>query len=200
MFFATNEECDEFNQKKLDELPGEAVTYVAKITGKKKEYNKEAIKRECIAKESLTLKVGAKVIIIFNDTSNRFVNGTKATVSKLEEHRIFVKIDGVQKQIPLRRHTWTKVNYYGKKLATFSQIPVIPAYGLTIHKSQGMTLDSIVIDCKNIFTYGQLYVGMSRVRVAENMTLINFDSSKAITSHAVKNYYQKTKMIEVYVD
>ena len=41
---------------------------------------------------------------------------------------------------------------------------------------------------------------MSRVRVAENMTLINFDSSKAITSHAVKNYYQKTKMIEVYVD
>ncbi|MEE3440633.1 hypothetical protein [Ruminococcus sp.] len=63
-----------------------------------------------------------------------------------------------------------------------------------------MTLDSIVIDCKNIFTYGQLYVGMSRVRAAENMTLINFDSSKAITSHAVKNYYQKTKMIEVYVD
>ena len=168
VFFATNEECDEFNQKKLDELPGEAVTYVAKITGKKKEYNKEAIKRECIAKESLTLKVGTKVIIIFNDPSNRFVNGTKATVSKLEEHRIFVKI--------------------------------VPAYGLTIHKSQGMTLDSIVIDCKNIFTYGQLYVGMSRVRAAENMTLINFDSSKAITSHAVKNYYQKTKMIEVYVD
>ena len=200
VFFATNEECDEFNQKKLDELPGEAVTYVAKITGKKKEYNKEAIKRECIAKESLTLKVGTKVIIIFNDPSNRFVNGTKATVSKLEEHRIFVKIDGVQKQIPLRRHTWTKVNYYGKKLATFSQIPVIPAYGLTIHKSQGMTLDSIVIDCKNIFTYGQLYVAMSRVRAAKNMTLINFDSSKAITSHAVKNYYQKTKMIEVYVD
>ena len=63
-----------------------------------------------------------------------------------------------------------------------------------------MTLDSIVIDCKNIFTYGQLYVGMSRVKTAENMTLINFDASKAITSQAVKNYYQKAKMIEVYID
>ena len=200
VFFATNEECDEFNKKKLNELPGKAITYTAKITGKKKAYNKEALKRECIAKESLTLTVGAKVIIIFNDPNNRFVNGTKATVSKLEEHRIFVKIEGNPKQIPLRRHTWTKVNYYGKKLASFSQIPVIPAYGLTIHKSQGMTLDSIVIDCKNIFTYGQLYVGMSRVIAAENMTLINFDASKAITSQAVKNYYRKTKMIEVYVD
>jgi hypothetical protein len=63
-----------------------------------------------------------------------------------------------------------------------------------------MTLDSIVIDCKNIFTYGQLYVGMSRVRAAENMTLINFDPSKVITSQTVKDYYQNTKMIEVYID
>lgn len=80
------------------------------------------------------------------------------------------------------------------------QIPVIPAYGLTIHKSQGMTLDSIVIDCKNIFTYGQLYVGMSRVRDAKNMTLIHFDKSKVITSKTVKNYYKTTKMEEIYID
>ena len=79
------------------------------------------------------------------------------------------------------------------------QIPVIPAYGLTIHKSQGMTLDAIVIDCKNIFTYGQLYVGMSRVRDANNMTLINFDNSKVITSKTVKDYYKNTKMEEVYI-
>ena len=80
------------------------------------------------------------------------------------------------------------------------QIPVIPAYGLTIHKSQGMTLDAIVIDCKNIFTYGQLYVGMSRVRDANNMTLINFDNSKVITSKTVKSYYKNTKMEEIYIE
>ena len=80
------------------------------------------------------------------------------------------------------------------------QIPVIPAYGLTIHKSQGMTLDAIVIDCKNIFTYGQLYVGMSRVRDANNMTLINFDNSKVITSKTVKSYYKNNKMEEIYIE
>ncbi len=200
IFFATNEECDTFNQKKINRLPGKLTTYIATVAGKRKQYNKDAIIRECIAKEKLDLKIGAKVIIIYNDPKNRFVNGTKATVTKLNEHNIEVLIDNQPKPIVLKRHTWKKLNYYNKTIAYMKQIPVIPAYGLTIHKSQGMTLDSIAIDCKNIFTYGQLYVGMSRVRDAKNMTLIHFDKSKVITSKTVKNYYKTTKMEEVYID
>ena len=200
VFFATNEECDKFNNDKIAKLPGEMITYVATVAGKRKQYNKDAIIRECIAKEKLDLKIGAKVIIIYNDPKNRFVNGTKATITKLKEHNIEVLIDNQTKPIILKRHTWKKLDYYNKTIAYMKQIPVIPAYGLTIHKSQGMTLDAIVIDCKNIFTYGQLYVGMSRVRDANNMTLINFDNSKVITSKTVKSYYKNTKMEEIYVE
>jgi ATP-dependent DNA helicase PIF1 len=67
---------------------------------------------------------------------------------------------------------------------------VIPAYALTIHKSQGLTLDAAVIDCKNIFACGQLYVALSRVRSLENLKVINFDKSQIITSPEVKKYYQ----------
>ena len=200
IFFATNEECDEFNKKKINQLSGKLVTYIATVAGKRKQYNKDAIIRECIAKEVLELKIGTRVIIIFNDPKNRFVNGTKATVTKLNEHNIEVLIDNQTKPIILKRHTWKKLNYYNKTIAYMKQIPVIPAYGLTIHKSQGMTLDSIAIDCKNIFTYGQLYVGMSRVRDAKNMSLIHFDNSKVITSKTVKNYYKNTKMKEIYIE
>ncbi len=200
VFFATNEECDKFNNDKIAKLPGEMITYVATVAGKRKQYNKDAIIRECIAKEKLDLKIGAKVIIIYNDPKNRFVNGTKATITKLKEHNIEVLIDNQTKPIILKRHTWKKLDYYNKTIAYMKQIPVIPAYGLTIHKSQGMTLDAIVIDCKNIFTYGQLYVGMSRVRDANNMTLINFDNSKVITSKTVKSYYKNTKMEEIYIE
>jgi ATP-dependent DNA helicase PIF1 len=70
------------------------------------------------------------------------------------------------------------------------QIPLIPAYALTIHKSQGMTLDAAVIDCKNIFACGQLYVALSRVRSLENLKVINFHPKQIITSPEVKKYYQ----------
>jgi ATP-dependent DNA helicase PIF1 len=70
------------------------------------------------------------------------------------------------------------------------QIPLLPSYALTIHKSQGLTLDSAIIDCKNIFACGQLYVALSRVRNIENLKVINFNRNQIIVSPDVKRYYE----------
>jgi ATP-dependent DNA helicase PIF1 len=74
-------------------------------------------------------------------------------------------------------------------LASLKQIPLIPAYGLTIHKSQGLTLDSAVVDCKNIFASGQMYVALSRVRTMAGLKIVNFDKNKLIANPEVKKYY-----------
>lgn len=102
-----------------------------------------------------------------------------------------VLFNGQTKAIKVKKYEWIKYNLSGKKLARFKQIPLIPAYALTIHKSQGMTLDAAIVDCKNIFAFGQLYVALSRVRSLAGLKLINFDPKQIITSPKVKEFYEK---------
>jgi ATP-dependent DNA helicase PIF1 len=82
------------------------------------------------------------------------------------------------------------LNLKGKKVATMKQIPLIPAYALTIHKSQGLTLDSAIVDCKNIFVSGQLYVALSRVRTMTGLKIINFKKSQILVNENVKKFYE----------
>jgi ATP-dependent DNA helicase PIF1 len=74
---------------------------------------------------------------------------------------------------------------------------LLPAYALTIHKSQGMTLDAAVIDCKNIFACGQLYVALSRVRNLENLKVLNFHKSQIIVSDEVKKFYSELNKMQI---
>jgi ATP-dependent DNA helicase PIF1 len=89
----------------------------------------------------------------------------------------------------LCRYTWARLGFDGRPKARFKQIPLLPAYALTIHKSQGMTLDAAIIDCKNIFACGQLYVALSRVRKLENLKVLNFHKGQIIVSNEVKQFY-----------
>jgi ATP-dependent DNA helicase PIF1 len=73
------------------------------------------------------------------------------------------------------------------------QMPIIPAYALTIHKSQGLTLESAIVDCKNIFVSGQLYVALSRVKTMEGLKIINFHKSQILVNQDVKDFYKNLK-------
>jgi ATP-dependent DNA helicase PIF1 len=73
------------------------------------------------------------------------------------------------------------------------QMPIIPAYALTIHKSQGLTLESAIVDCKNIFVSGQLYVALSRVKTMEGLKIINFHKSQILVNQDVKDFYNSLK-------
>ncbi|MBQ7690495.1 MAG: AAA family ATPase [Muribaculaceae bacterium] len=131
--------------------------------------------------QELTLKVGAQVIFIRNDKDARWVNGTIGKVSRLDDDILWVeREDGIQIQVEVE--TWENIQYsYDEKqkkviehvLGSFSQYPVKPAWALTVHKSQGLTFNNVVIDfAGGAFSSGQTYVALSRCTSLEGITLL----------------------------
>lgn len=161
-----------------------------KIPERELEYLKKKIEKDCPAINNLTLAVGAQVIIIKNISIEKgIVNGSRGIVIDLEPDLIKIKfING--KEIDVERTSWKieENNYFIVK----NQFPVKLAYALTIHKSQGTTIDFVETNISNtsIFEYGQVYTVLSRCKSLEGLTLNDFDK-EAIKCHpAVKKFYQ----------
>ena len=118
---------------------------------------------------ALTLKAGAKVMMLRNDPDRRWVNGTIARVSRLEEDRVWIEVDGDEHEIePVSWHKAAAGNAFDQAAdkivetvaGSFKQLPLRLAWALTIHKSQGLTLDKTYIDLgRGTFAHGQAYCG-----------------------------------------
>lgn len=130
---------------------------------------------------NLALKVEAQVIFIRNDKDGRWCNGTIGKVTRLNDSSVYVALeDGSEVQV--EREVWENVLYsYNEKekkveekvLGSFSQIPIKPAWALTVHRSQGLTFNHVVIDfAGGAFTGGQTYVALSRCTSLEGITLL----------------------------
>lgn len=128
----------------------------------------------------LTLKEGAQVVFIKNDSDHRWVNGTLATVTGLAADMLEVKLeDGSTHKV--KEEMWANVRYtyddatkkiHEEVLGTFMQYPVKLAWALTVHKSQGLTFNKVNIDLgRGAFAGGQTYVALSRCRSLEGLTL-----------------------------
>lgn len=160
------------NQLRLGELPGEAKSYNAALEG-----NFEA--KSFPTEEVLELKPGARVMMIRNDPSGRWVNGSLGEVAYLGDTDAFVKIGGEIHRVA--QQAWEKFRYeFDAKdksvsrsvVGSFKQLPLRLAYAVTIHKSQGMTLDKVYIDFDHgMFAHGQAYVAFSRCRTLEGLQL-----------------------------
>ena len=131
--------------------------------------------------KDLVLKVGAQVIFIRNDKEGRWYNGTIGRVTRLDDARVFVALeDGAE--MAVLPEVWENMQYtYNEKekkveekvLGTFMQIPLKPAWALTVHKSQGLTFNHVVLDfVGGAFTGGQTYVALSRCTSLEGITLL----------------------------
>jgi ATP-dependent DNA helicase PIF1 len=168
----TNAAANRINLAYLNALPTAEHVFEAGIVG---DFNANAQPTEA----SLTLKVGAKVILLRNDPDRRWVNGTIAEVSRLEKERVWVTISGREHEV--EPASWENRRYAFDQseekivetvAGTFKQFPLRLAWALTIHKSQGLTLDNVYIDFgRGTFAHGQAYVALSRCRTLEGLAL-----------------------------
>ena len=157
----------------------------------------------------LKLKKGTRVMFQKNDTDgNDYVNGTMGWVVALGEDWVKVRRDdGIQ--VIVEKETWEQYDYivdkktktiYTEKSATFSQIPLKLAWAVSVHKSQGLTFDEVAIDASKSFTYGQVYVALSRCTTLEGIHLLSaIPSHKIIADEIVKTYMNSINN-EGYVD
>ncbi|MFA5773309.1 MAG: AAA family ATPase [Candidatus Paceibacterota bacterium] len=136
----------------------------------------ELLKKSCLAHEKLKLKVGAEIMCIKNNFEEGYVNGSRGKVIGFIEENgnpIIELYNG--KKISLKPELWA-IEEDGKIKASVSQIPLRLAWAITIHKSQGMSLDNAEIDLSKTFTYGMGYVALSRVRTLEGISLVGFNA------------------------
>jgi len=170
--YTHNVDVDRINLEELHKLSGQAKVFKYKSKGSSK--NIEKIFKSALVLEELSLKKGAVVIFIKNNPEKFYINGTTGVVIGFEADIPIVKTSTGQK-IRVVAEDWTIENDKGENIATVSQVPLRLAWAITIHKSQGMTLDAAEIDLSKTFEVGQGYVALSRIKSIEGLRLMGLN-------------------------
>ena len=180
-----NSKVDAINQREMDALKGKEYTYKATITDTFPESMYPI-------DEQLTLKVGARVMFIKNDSSTEklYYNGKLGIVTSLSKQAINVLCDDGT-QVSVHNEVWENIRYNADSgsdqvqteiIGTFTHYPLRLAWAITIHKAQGLTFDQLVIDAEDAFAAGQVYVALSRCRTLEGLTLLTPIPTRALTN------------------
>ena len=179
-----NNQADLINQQKLQRLNEASFTYKAEVIGDFPEHIYPA-------EAELVLKEGAQVMFLKNDAiAKRYFNGKIGVVQRLDDEKVVVDCDG--EQITVGKEIWENSKYTlnrndGKLeqeiMGTFEQYPLRLAWAITIHKSQGLTFEKVMIDAGAAFSSGQVYVALSRCTSLEGIILLSKIPSSAITSN-----------------
>lgn len=181
--FTHNADVDRINSDELAKLPGDAVSFT--MYGKGRKSLLEQLKRGCLSPERLELKEGATVMFTKNSQQGRYVNGSLGIVQGFDEETglPIVKLRGGNK-IVADRAKWN-IEENGTVKASIEQIPLRLAWAITVHKSQGMSLDEAIIDLTKAFEFGQGYVALSRVRRLSGLHLLGLNNRSLMVDPAV---------------
>lgn len=172
--YTHNEDVDRINKQELEALPGELKIFTSLSKGSRK--NIERILNSSLVVEELKLKKGALVIFIKNNYEAGYINGTLGKVTGFSKTTgaPIVEIFSGQK-ITAEPEDWKYENEKGDLKAIIRQVPLRLAWALTVHKSQGMTLDAAEIDLSKTFEAGQGYVALSRIRSIKGLRLMGLN-------------------------
>ena len=142
--------------------------------------------KSCLSPEVLELRVDAMVMCTKNNFESGYVNGTLGRVTSFDPEDGFPIIETPGgKSIKMMPAVWSVMDADGKPVAEITQVPLRLAWAITVHKSQGMSLDAAEIDLRNAFTYGQGYVALSRVRSLTGMKVLGLNAQALLVDPRV---------------
>lgn len=169
--FTHNVDVDRINNDELGKLVATSCSFEMSARGSKPLV--ELLKKSCLAPAQLMLKIGAQVMFVKNNYEAGYVNGTQGTVVGFEEgHPIVETLHG--KRIVAEPMDWV-IEEDGKVKAEICQVPLRLAWAITVHKSQGMSLDAVEVDLSRAFEKGMGYVALSRVRTLAGLSLLGIN-------------------------
>ncbi len=171
--YSHNKNVDTINDFELAKIENKEMIYDMSFRGPEKLVN--SLKKNCLAPEVLKLKEGAIVMFLKNNSKEGYVNGTMGIVIGFDDGWPIVRtVKG--KQITVSTAKWN-IEKDEEIIASIEQIPLKLAWAITIHKSQGMSLDVAEIDLSNSFEYGMGYVALSRVKTLDGIKLLGINKS-----------------------
>lgn len=202
ILYSHNHDVNRTNNQYLRALEGKITTFEATTKGNKKLL--DLLKNSVRAEEQVYLKIGAKVMFVKNNYEQGYINGTLGKVIGYSPEG-FPNIelsDG--KQLIAEPSEWGIEDDMGKSLASYKQIPIRLAWAITVHKSQGMTLDYAKIDLSRTFEKGQGYVALSRLKSLDGLQLTGFNETALqvdpLAFKADKRFQELSEEIEQKVD
>lgn len=187
--FTHNVQVDKWNVFQLSELPGDETVLHAEQSGP--ELQREFLTRNLLTPATLHVKPGALVMFTVNRaapgcTDPIYVNGQLGTVEAVEADAVLVKTK-TSAVIRVERFTW-RYDQQDEDSASFSQFPLRLAWAMTIHKAQGLTLDSAYLDIRAAREPGQAYVAVSRVRSLAGLNFKEWFKGVHVSPEAIEFY------------
>jgi hypothetical protein len=188
-----NENVDTINAAELKKIPGDTYTY--KMSDKGAERLVELLEKSCLAPRELHFKVGAKVMFVKNNNEQGFVNGTLGVVESCDHFGPIVRTT-TGSMIKVEPATWM-IEENGKLKAEIKQYPLRLAWAITVHKSQGMSLDSVEVDLSKSFEKGMGYVALSRVRTLAGLKLLGLNKNALEVSEEILKYDGEMRRLSI---
>ncbi len=190
-----NYQADQINESKLAAIKEKSVVFKAEVHGNFPENTYPT-------KEELTLKIGAQVMFVKNDPNpeKAFYNGKIGRIVGFDEKEATVTVESGGERITVPKLKWQNMEYTlntenqeieENEIGSFTQIPLRLAWAVTIHKSQGLTFNKVIVDAGQAFAHGQVYVALSRCTSLEGLVL-----KTRITSNALVNDYSVDQFVE----
>lgn len=188
--FPLRDTVERFNLERLEEVSGKLHEFETEYSGDQRFI--EDLKKSAPIPEVLRLKEGALIMMRQNDPLLRWVNGSLGQIESINEAGKSIRVSFIEggHEVEIEPMNFGILNAEGTEVATALNFPINLAYATTIHKAQGMTLDRVLVDLRNLWEPGQAYVAMSRVKTGKGLNLLGWSPSSIKIDPRVAAFYR----------